>query len=138
MKARFPQFVIVGLSLLIATLALAQEKPQGTKLTGAELTQLLTPSVILVGRSMTFGRTFANAYFLGGNLLQVHVTSQGGGDQMRGKWRVSGDTLCTTFPLQLVSEQQCGNFYKLGGSSYEAWSVPEGKFIAKFRAVRPD
>lgn len=135
MKARFPQFVVVALCLLIAPLALAQDKPQGTKLTGAELTQLLTPSVLLVGRSMMYGTTFANAYVRGGNLFQVYTDPLGNGDQTKGKWHVSGDTLCTTLPLQ---PERCANYYKLDDGSYEVRSVPEGKLVAKFRAFRPD
>jgi hypothetical protein len=127
----------LALSLLVLSpLAGAEADPQGTKLTGAELNQLTTPAVMLVGRNVVFRFWFSAAYAREGNVFKVFIEESGHADQAKGSWRVSGDSLCTTFPLSTPPTEQCRSIFKLSDGSYEGRSIPEGWRFEIFRAQR--
>jgi len=138
MTTRFQQFVIVILSLLIATLALAQDQPRGTKLTGADLTKLVEPAVLLEGRNLQHNIWVSIALMRGGTMYRHGFDRGGSGGQDKGKWRITVDSLCFTFPTSMLeSTEQCRNYYKLDDGSYEGWTIPDNQLDVTFRARRP-
>ncbi len=128
----------IAVWLLIGTPAQAQDQPRGTKLTGADLTQLVAPAVLLEGRSWQYGVWYSTALLRGGTIFRHTIDGGGSGNQDKGKWRIAGDTLCITFPTAMDSAEACRNVYKLEDGSYESWSIPDNKRVATYRARRPE
>lgn len=122
--------------LLAGAVALAQDQPRGTKLTGADLTKLVEPAVLLEGYNWQFGVWVSTALLRGGTIYTHNIGRGGTGSQDKGKWRITGDVLC--FALNYPPEEQCRTYYKLDDGSYEGWSIPGNKRIATFRARRPE
>ncbi len=60
----------------------------------------------------------------------------GNAGQLRGKWRIVGDTICATFPLAMESGEHCYHVYQLADGSNQSWTIPDGKLRTSFR-IRP-
>jgi hypothetical protein len=91
--------------LLLGTLVQAQDKPQGARVTGAELTKLYEPALMADGHSFRTSTSFSHVYLRGGAVYEVYADRRGAGGHQEGKWRLFNDTLCITFPLGMSPDE---------------------------------
>ncbi len=133
-------FAVLGIAawLLIGTPAQAQDQPQGVQVKGADLTKLYEPPLMIDGYNQHARWWFSYALVRGGTIYTVYVDRSGSGDQLKGKYRVVGDTICATFPLAgFHSGEECFHIYQLADGSYQSWSIPDDKLWSTFRMRRP-
>jgi hypothetical protein len=121
----------------LGSLAMAQDKPKGEKLSAAALAKLYTPPVMAAGFSPMYGILYSNAFANGGIVFNHYLGPTGSGAQQQGKWRLVDDTFCETFPAYDIFDR-CMNIYKLADGTYEAWTVRDGLLAARYRLWRLD
>ena len=134
--------VLVFLAVMLTGgLVQSQETPQGVQLANDALTIQFQPPLMVDGKNYFAGVQYTYALLRGGTVHAVYASRFGSGDQLKGKYRIASDTLCTTFPVSQElgmpsSDEQCSHVYLLSDGSYQAWSISHDKLRATFR-VRP-
>jgi hypothetical protein len=122
----------VGAMLLLSVAALAGDKPRGTQLKNADLTQTFVSGTITIGDWSVLGFSDARLYLRGGIVHAVYSDPDGNGNYLQGSWHIDQDALCITW--QSLGGG-CGTIYKLADGSYETWV--EGKRFYAFRVKPP-
>jgi hypothetical protein len=138
MKTRFLQIIGVGLCFLIANLALAQDKPRGTPVTGAELEQLYRNNngTMMDSTNVRNGARTNTIYLSNGALLSQWVNQIGTGAQDTGTWGIKNNTLCLTFKIATEGKAVCYRIYKVGDNAYESWLADKDTQAIAFRVRR--
>lgn len=128
-------FILAG--LLTGALALAQDKPKGARIVGAELTKMYEIPVMADGFNHVSGASFTQVLLRGGVVNAVYANRLGNGGHIEGKWRLVNDTVCLTFPQGFPPTEQCTQIYKLDDGSYQGWGVEDGNVRSSFRVRHP-
>ncbi len=138
MRARIVGGLAVLLGVLLATAALAQDKPKGTLLTGADLDKLYRTKggTVTEVHNLAFGTRNSTIYNPLGALASQWVDAQGAFGQDTGTWRIVGDTLCLKYKFVFNGQETCLRIFKVGDNAYETWSGKEDKLVTTFQ-VRP-
>ncbi len=139
MRTRIVGVLAVLLGVLLATAAVAQDKPKGTLLTGADLEKLYRTKggTLTEAQNVTIGTRTSAVYTPNGAAFLQWVGAQGGAGQDTGAWRIVGDTICVKYKLVVYSgKETCFRVFKVGDNAYEYWLPEEDKLTATFR-VRP-
>jgi hypothetical protein len=127
--------LLIPAGLLIGTLVQAQDKPQGVRLTGAELAQLYEPALMVEGFFVPTSNSFSHVYLRGGIVHEVYADRRGSGGHIEGKWRLLNDTLCVKW-LGMPQDEGCSQIYKIDDGSHQGWSG-DGRLSMSFRTRRP-
>ena len=138
MHTIFKSVIVVLLGAVLATTALAQAKPKGTRLTGAELEKLYrTPrGTMIEAENVFYGSRTSAVYMLNGLTLTQWVDPQRGAGQDTGTWRISGDTMCVKDQVVYSGDETCFRVFKVGDNAYESWFAERDQQNSSFR-VRP-
>jgi hypothetical protein len=134
---------VAGVVLLCTWLGpavLAQDKPKGTPLTGAELKTLIGSGALFDWERPSNGEKGTTLYLGNGQFHIVYFipdTGPGGGIGGNGTWRIQRDTVCTTpANFLMVGKERCRRVYLVGDNRYEARLVPSGALNSVFSVRR--
>ncbi len=124
--------------LMISVAAMGQDKPHGTQLKNADLTQLFVSGTITIGDYPVLCTSDARLYLRGGIVHALYSDPDGNGNYLQGKWHIERDLLCVAWSA--VSDAAhggvgCGTIYRLLDGSYDAWI--DGKRVYTFRVKPP-
>ena len=127
MKTRIVASLCVLLGALMGQWALAQDKPTGTPLTGAEIQKLVSGAV--VDASNPIQKWKGTLVFLadGTAYIQVLFYETGKAAQDSGTWRIAGDRICVQWKVQRGGTENCIRHFKVGDNLYQSWYEVDGK-----------
>jgi len=133
------QLAIAGVVLSCLWLGspiLAQDKPQGTPLTGAELKTLIGNGVLLDWENPQ-GRKGTTMLLTTGVALRVYLhTFVGQGVAEEGTWRIDGDSVCLKWNVPGNDEELCSRYHRLGENHYEGSTPVHGRPTSMQFSVR--